>query len=513
MIIDCACSPFEFAPVRTLLAKVGYHARSLPERLALALVDPLDEQVFAARGASHLTDSASQDKQLRFYSDRMVHQRIRTLSRSFAMAHSQIESIEIRHCENMHEGSRLFFQLLARHLPRCEIQLRFGGSSAPDLDECLTTAERSPRDLYLRTAPLDDDEFARLFETARRCSYVGDYWTSARLLEKLERQRPHREVNVLLGIAANAKADPFRAEYYYLRNYRDDHVVDKVRACYSLSMLCIRHHSPAFRDIDRGEDYLQEAHALLQAADPNDDDEDLAFRKVFNRNGHALVLFKRNQVRGALAQLDRGIARLGELSGEAVPLHLSVLTYNAMLCHRALGEFDAERERFDALVRLDPLYPYYRFDYANGLRIRGLLDEAAEVALGGQHLDPFLAEGHALIGRCRREQGRLREAEQCFRRAHDLDPLDPYYLCNLGSLWNALDEHQRTHDALASEDIDAWNDASFESAITLRAESSLMVHQRTDEAVAILEHGLSRRASSEPLLANLRHINAIEGAR
>lgn len=511
MIIDCSRSPFEFAPVRRFLEEIEHRCETLPEKLAFALLNPLDDDAVGIRQSSHLTDAADRMAQLRFYSDRMVHQHLRALAYAAAKTCRELESLEIRRCEHLHENAALFFRLLDRHLPNCDIRLRFGGSANGRGDDGATPAERAVRNLHHRDDPLDDESFGALFDAAHRCSYVGDYWSSARILEKLEREREHRELNVLLGIAANAKADPIRAEYYYLRNYHGDDVMDKIRACYSLSMLCIRHHTPTFRDVDQGERYLEEAFELLTEADPHDQDEDLSFRKVFNRNGHALVLFKRKRVRDALAQLERGIARLMELSGDAVALHLSVLTYNKMLCHRALGDAARERACFRELMELDPQYPYYRLDYANSLAAHGCYEEAIEAAEQAQVIDPFLAESHAVIGRCHRALQRLGRAEESFRRAHELDPLDPYYLCNLGSLWNERNDHQRTYDALQAADVDAWDDASYESAVCLRAESSVMVHQTTDEALAILECSLQRRGSSEILRRNLELISSIQG--
>lgn len=510
MIINCARSPFELAPVRSFLEQSGHRCELYPEKLALALLSPLDDDVVGVRQSSHLTDSATRQTQLRFYSDRMVHQHLRTLAYASSKTCSGLERIRINHCEYLGAGAALFFRILARHMPHCEIELRFGGSTEGRRHHGLTAAEHNVRNLYLRPGPLDDGAFETLFDAAHRCSYVGNYWSAERILTKLELEREHREVNVLLGIAASATARPFRAEYYYLKNYRGDDMMERVRACYSLSMLCIRHHAPSFRNIDQGERYLQEAYAILCEVDPRDEDEELSFRKVFNRNGHALVLFKRGQVREALAQLDRGIARLSEIGGEPVGLHRSVLTYNKMLCHRALGDAPSERACFHELMELDPRYPYYRLDYANSLLAQGCLEEAIAAAERARDIDPFLAESHAIMGKCYRALHRPQDAAQSFERAHELDPLDPYYLCHLGSVWNELDAHQRTYDALRREDVESWDDTSYESGVSLLAESSVMVHHTTGEAVAALERGLERLGASSSLEHNLELMLSVQ---
>jgi len=512
MIISCSRSPFEFAAVRSFLVKIGYRCETQPEKLAFALLDPLDDASVEVRRSSHLTDSADRKTQLRFYSDYMVRQHLRTLAYAAAATCRELRSIEIHHCEYLSEGAALFFRLLDRHLPSCDVRLRFGGPPAERDDPGPSAAEHAVRILQQGEEPLTADGFETLFDAAHRCSYVGDYWSAERILERLEREREHREVNVLLGIAANATGRPFRAEHYYLKNYRGDHVIDKVRACYSLSMLCIRHHAPNFRDVARGEAYLQEAFGLLNEADPHDRDEDLSFRKVFNRNGYALVLYRRRRIHEALAHLDAGIARLMELHGAPVALHRSVLTYNKMLCHKALGDLESERACFHELIELDPLYPYYRLDHASSLMEQRCFEEAIAAAEQARALDPFLSESHSIMGKCFQQLQQYERAEESFRRACELDPLNPYHLCNLGILWNKLDKHDLTYDSLRNADIDAWDDANYEAAVCLRAESSVMVHATVDEALAILRRGLERRSGSASLRGNLELIASIGGA-
>lgn len=512
MIIDCSRSPFEFTPVRSFLREVGYRCELLPEKLAFALLNPLDEALVAVRRSSHLTDAADRKTQLRFYSDQMVHQHLRTLAYASADTCHDLKHVEIQHCEYLSENAALFFRLLARHLPGCDIRLRFGGADVGRKQQDTTAVEEELRNLYFSEAPLSDESFDALFHAAHGCSYVGDYWSSARILHKLEQHREHRELNMLLGIAASATARPFQAEYYYLKNYHGDDAVDRVRACYSLAMLCIRHHAPSFRDVMKGERYLQEAFGILDDLDPHGRDEATAFLKVFNRNGYALVLFKQQRVHEALTLLDMGIGRLTEMSGGAAALHRSVLTYNKMLCHQALGDSASQRACFQQLIELDPLYPYYRLDYADSLIAQGRFVEAIDTAERAREIDPFLSGSHAIMGRCFQALHDHARAEECFRRALELDPLNPYHLCNLGILWNGLDKHALTYESLRNADIDSWDDTNYESAVCLQAESSVMVHESTDEALAILRRGLARRGSSQNLRNNLELMTSIAGA-
>jgi len=511
MLINSSCSPFEFASVRDFLERIGYRGELLPEKLALALLNPLDEPLVKVRQSSHLTDSADRENQLRFYSERMVHQHLRTLAYTSAKFCQDLKQLEIHHCEHLSKGAGLFFRLLDHHLPDCDIHLRFGGHIEKHPPHNIVEAEQKVRSLYEGEVPLDEESFDFLFDAAHRCSYVGDYWTSERLLEKLEREKEHRELNVLMGVAASATARPFRAEYYYLKNYRGEDAIDKVRACYSLAMLCVRHHAPNFRDLDRGEGYLQEALEILDGLDPNDQNEELSFHKVFNRNGYALVLFKRKHIHEALEVLNKGIARLSELGQEAVALHKSVLTYNKMICHKALADVSNQRACFRDLIESDPLYPYYRLDFANSLMEEGSYSEAIATAEQARALDPFLSESYSIKGQCFQALEQDTLAEKNLREAHQLDPLNPYHLCNLGIIWNKRNKHELTHSTLGAINIESWNDANYESALCLRAESSIMVHEETSEALDILRGGLMRRGSWKNLHHNLDLISTLGG--
>lgn len=513
MIIHCSRSPFEFAPVRAFLRNVGYKPRSLPEKVAFSLVDPLDPASLDTRQSSHLTDATTRKAQLRFFSERLIHHHVLTLAYAAAQACPSVARIELRRCENLSKTAMLFFRVLGRHLPQCDIRLGFGGVREPDEAGLATDAERACEALYYRDSALTDDQFDALFDAAHSCSYMGDYWTARRLLERLEREKNHTEVNVLLGVAANAAGRGFLAEYYYRRNYRAGDALETIRVCYSLSMLFIRHHAPAFRDVDKGAEFLQEAFELLNELDPHDRDQRLAFRKVFNRNGYALVLFKRKRIHEAIALLDAGLARLEELATGSVALHRSVLMYNRMLCFKALGDFDTEVECFRQLVALDPLYPYYRLDFAKSLLGRGHVTAAIEAADEARAINPFLSESHAILGECYQSLDQNDTAEQHLRRACELDPLNPYHVCKLGQLWNKLDKHELTYRALRRERIDDWSDAEFESATCLQAESSVMVNEVTEEALLILQRGLARRDDSEVLRRNYDLLRELGGVQ
>ncbi len=99
------------------------------------------------------------------------------------------------------------------------------------------------------------------------------------------------------------------AEFCYLRWRDDPDPLGVAGADYGLSMLYARHHPPVLRSLDRTAEHLEHGYAVLDRV-PADDTRDLTFHKVFNRNGYALVEFRRGRVEEAIDHLTQGIARL-----------------------------------------------------------------------------------------------------------------------------------------------------------------------------------------------------------
>ena len=90
--------------------------------------------------------------------------------------------------------------------------------------------------------------------------------------------------------------------------------LDHARANYAKSMLCARHHPPYLRSIDEAGRLLEEAYELFEAM-TEEDNPKLVFEKVFDRNGYALVQFRRGNVDSAVDLVTRGIETLDGYSG------------------------------------------------------------------------------------------------------------------------------------------------------------------------------------------------------
>lgn len=514
MHVRCRRTPFEFAPVREFLDRVGYRPSSVPEQVAHLLVRGTDGGVEDVRAESHLTDATTVDTQLRYFTEPLVRQRLFTLAAASKHACRGLDRIEIEGCEHIHEGTALFFHALGHHLPSCRIEMTFSRTAEVEAasDDPAGRREAEVASACLRERPLTDDEFVRVLDAARTCTYVGDYHTSERLARRLARERFHVEVEMLLGVAANATLRPFEAEYHFGRVYAHAEPLDRARACYSLAMLAIRHHASSFRDLDRGEAYLQEAYEIIVGLDPSDRDAELAFRRVFNRNGLALVWFKRGRVREALASLDLGIARLRELAGAEVDLHHSVLEYNRILCLRALGDTARAEASYRRLLDLDPTYPYYPMDWARWELAAGRPESALLAAQRAREIDPYLATAHSLMGRAFVAAGDEVRGETSLARAAELEPVSPYHICSLASLWNRTGRYERTRALLSRHDLTSWDEDHHECGVALLAQAIAVTDGHLDTSLALLESCARLRPDSPRLEQNLALLRSIAEA-
>ncbi|MGE7983664.1 tetratricopeptide repeat protein [Solibacillus sp. NPDC093137] len=153
----------------------------------------------------------------------------------------------------------------------------------------------------------------------------------------------------------------------------------KITALYILSMLYLRHHDRKFHSIEKAENYLEQAFNLLN--DPSFIHNDKEFKRIFNRNGYALLLFKKNQIEEAINLLEIKIRELDVLiSGgkEYAVLHKTVLLYNISQCYNVLGDFRKSVELLQQIIEIDTYDADYHYEIVKILFDHELLDEGFE---------------------------------------------------------------------------------------------------------------------------------------
>lgn len=162
-----------------------------------------------------------------------------------------------------------------------------------------------------------------------------------------------------------------------------------INSYYLLGLLYSRNLPKPFQNLNKSMLALNEAYTILKKDDfivPNKE-----FRKVFNRNGYALLLFYTGQYEETITLLNELIAKIEKiaLKHSFAKLHLTVLHYNLFQVYNAIDmNLNAENE-IKQVITLDPNDVEYKYDYIRFLfklgktsKFKEMLDFIAEKNIG-----------------------------------------------------------------------------------------------------------------------------------
>ncbi|MGR8007500.1 tetratricopeptide repeat protein [Streptomyces hypolithicus] len=386
-----------FAPVKALISATDTSRWPREALIGLKLIAPDDPSCSAIDNEASLTDAAQAQDRIRFFLKDRLTRSFRDVGRAWLSAIGPC-AVEVTHSEFLDEGSRLFLETLA-HLPGGQVEVRFQvGQSAADPTTRASENVREQRvnRLVAQVDGLTGLDLDFLYEEAMNYLSVGDSWTAEKILRAIQ---PHRDVPTIwgrLGLAYTMLGRTLEAEFCYLRWREDTDPVGVAGADYALSMLYARHHPAHLRSLDRTAEYLEHGYAALCQVG-EDDTRDLTFQRVFNRNGYALVEFRRGQIEEAIAHLTNGISQLR--SGSAVHhMHQTVLIYNLAQCYRRIGRIDSAIETYSELLGVDGKMPEYHMELAHCYLSTEQFDQALASLLEARNLGPSIQEVNSLLG-------------------------------------------------------------------------------------------------------------------
>ena len=412
-----------FSPVKALIDVTDRSRWPREALIGLKLISPDDPSCAGIDSEASLTDAAQAQDRIRFFLKDRLTRNFRDVSRAWLSDVGPC-AVEVTHAELLDEGSRLFLETLATAPGRdAEVRLRLGaGGSAATVQPPSSPREETVNRLFAQVGTLAEADLDHLYEQAVEYLGVGDSWTAERILRGIQ---PHRDVPAVwgrLGLAYTMQGRTLEAEFCCLRWRGDTDPVGVAGADYALSMLYARHHPEHLRSLDRTSDFLEHGYAALGRVD-EDDDRDLTFHRVFNRNGYALVEFRRGRVDAAISHLTAGISKLR--SGTAVHrMHQTVLIYNLAQCYRRIGRTDSAIETYRELLGVDGKMPEYHMELAHCYLSTEQFDEALSSLLEARKLGPSIQEVHSLIGFTYMQIGKTAEALDSYRIAHECDPQD-----------------------------------------------------------------------------------------
>ncbi|MFE9679785.1 tetratricopeptide repeat protein [Streptomyces sp. NPDC006259] len=472
-----------FLPVKALLSSDRTDGWPREALIGLKLISPDDPACAVMEETESLTDAAQAHDRIRFFlKDRLVRN-FRDVGRAWIGDSGPI-LVEVVGCEHLDEGSRLFFETLATLSTEVTVRLLPGAADADiSLNYEENGRERRIERLCSATGRLEESDLEFLLEETDRYLSLGDSWSSERILQIILQHRAEPAVWGKLGLSYAMQGRTMEAEFCYLRWRESPSVVAAAGADYALSMLYARHHPPFLRSLDKTAEFLEHGYAMLQDTQ-SANVENLDFHKVFNRNGYALVEFRRGNVEEAIALLTDGIAHLR--SGSAKNhMHQTVLIYNLAQCHRRSGNHAQAIEVYEQLLDLDGKMPEYHMELAHCHLDLGNFPKALECLLTARTLGPSIQEVHSLLGFTYLRLDRVHEAVSSYRAAHEYAPDDRDALYDLAY---ALGESEDPAPALKLLLCVDLSDLSAESAVkflTLAAEQHAAVGDLTSAREAL----------------------------
>jgi len=493
-----------FGVVKQILTEFGINPRiEGPLAQSVRIFWPLDADLAdrVRTGSTSLTDASTSEEQIRFFQ----RQRAR---RSYVKIASDISKrlggvrVRIGNCHQLDEPSRDFLAVAAdvcaweiEYIPTF-LETTSGGS-----------AWTSEEQRILRVSESEElkDNLDEVWKAAFEFINVGDAWSGIALGRLMAQHEQTPRIWNLLALGYAMLNETENAEFYYRRWAVDGGDLDKVRAYYGISMLYARHHPAGLRSLDVAETYLADAYALLERMDPASRRLDaIVFEEVFNRNGHALVLFRRGEVDAALALLEWGIERLTETS-EKVAIHRSVLMYNLAQCQRQLKNHRVAIAAYERLLRVDPYMPEYRFEAAKCYADVADLPSAIAAVRAGLDLDDSLASGWSLLGVYLDRSHDVEAASEAFNQAYGLDPKSPKYALDYAYALLLAGDAAQARDIV--RDANPVGHGQIERRANLLAESWLK-EDNIERAIEELESALNDYPDSDALARNLSTLRA-----
>lgn len=489
-----------FGTARLVLSRLGLTPRvaDLAVARSLRLLYPLDANLaaFVREGATSLTDAASADEQIRFFQRRRVERNYIRLA-EWATARSPV-SVRIGNAAAIDGPSRELLRIAAAvagwDVEYCEARLV---DSAPDVD----LENRELLDTLERLASADDAE--RVWRAAFDFVNAGDAWTAVALGRRLAAVERSSRVWNLLAIGHAMLNQSEAAEHYYDRWAESDEPLDGIRALYGKAMLYARHHPDGLRDLETSGRLLDEAFALFgRLSEAERSSDSVVFDEVFNRNGYALILFRRGQVEEALRSLEAGIARLSGTS-EKIAIHRSVLMYNLAQCLQRLGRFEEAIAAYERLIAVDPHMAEYRLEAAKCLAAGGHREDAVARCREAIEIDSSLAVAWSLLGYFLGELQQSSSAAEAYERAAGLDHASDKARLDAAHHWILAGRTESAERALETVVVARMSAKEFERHAILRAETMLR-NGRRHEAADSLRAALERFPRSKALRSNHR---------
>jgi tetratricopeptide (TPR) repeat protein len=390
---------------------------------------------------SSLSDRQTIDDQLRFYNKNRCLRDFPQVAWKLLEKYPDGVSLTIE--GDFDEASQEFFRAITPFFP-VTIQVTYNRQVIiPERDEAFIDEHKR-----ITQKLINEADWRWLHQRISHYLNCGDSWVAMWLAEAVLSN--HRSIPAyvgdVLGLAYGLQDRTAESEQLF-KLWASDGGIEEARAKYSLAMLYARHHSWAFHNEDYAHQLLEEAWNLLLELDASQ--EHVSYEKVFNRNGIALIYYRRREFQKAAELLEQCIATLNQTQYHS-GVHHTVLTNNLGRLYTAMGEAEKAEQALKAAVTIDPNFAEYQFDLASFYADANRLDEALETARKAERLSSSMPAIPALMGYIMNLQGDYSGAVYVYKRAWEIDPFQAptalaivHNLCELSEYQEASEWYQR----------------------------------------------------------------------
>jgi len=241
-------------------------------------------------------------------------------------------------------------------------------------------------------------------------------------------------------------------------------------------MLYLRHHQGIWRDRCRAEALLEEAFQTTLKYDVN------PFLRIFNRNGFALILFRKGEIDEAISLLQSAVKALKKIPSKKALMHTSVIIYNIAQCYAAKGMRSKAIEQLNALLEIDPYYPEYHMELAANYMADEHYDLACQCLDAALAVDRSIVEAYAQKGFCQMHMKRFAKGYKSYMQAYRLAPHDANFLYG-AAYCLAIDKRYREIIALVQKPLHVMAPGEIrDDVLTVYAEA--LSFEKTPQAAA-----------------------------
>lgn len=247
------------------------------------------------------------------------------------------------------------------------------------------------------------DLYDNLIDFSLEYLNAGDALTAKNICNFIKSFYSDSDLWNILSVSEQVLKNAIMSEYY-LDLILNNNNIEKYKngSRYSKAMLYARMHSQELQNIEKSEYLLNQAYDEITSSDEYLNNISSAiFSALFNRNGYALILFRKNKIEEAKNLMLDCISQIDNIyivdRQEELDLYRSVLVYNLAQCYERLGDYDNAIISLNKLLDKDRLMDTYYLDLARVYGSVNDIDSAISSCKQTIFINPYSHQNWAML--------------------------------------------------------------------------------------------------------------------